>query len=561
MRAPPSFDASASHTGLAGNRLLGVALAAAVLGLVAVAAGAQMDVLYVLESPGQVGGEFGCCVSGAGDVNGDGYDDLLVGALRANGGATDAGMAYVFSGNGGNLLYSLESPNPTPWGFFGGCVSGAGDLDGDGYDDVLIGAAGEEGGALDAGRAYAFGGHSGAVLYTLQSPNPEANGSFGSSVSRLGDVDTDGRPDLVIGALRENGGQYWTDGRAYIFSGATGSALHVLQSPNPATEHNSYFGTSVSGTGDADGDGWPDVIVGTRYEDGGATSAGRAYIFDGFSGIVLHALESANPMQFGNFGWSVSGAGDVDNDGHTDVVVGAHGEYVGVPGAGRAYVFSGAGGNLLHTLESPNAQYVGWFSQSGVSGVGDVDNDGYDDIMVGAEWEDGFAPGEGRVYIFSGYTGAPLFTLVAERQRVGGFDHFGSSIARAGDVNADGYEDLIVTAVYQGKVYVLSGTALGADPPSHRAAACVLLHSWPNPFSETTTVRFALSTAGHVDLRIYDLKGSLISTLVDQPRQATGHDIHWDGCDDAGHTVPPGTYISRLSADGQTQSRRLVLIR
>jgi hypothetical protein len=422
------------------------------------AVGAERQVLHTWMSPNpENSGGFGLSVSGAGDANNDGYADLVVGACYENGGATDAGRAYIFSGQSGNPLHVLLSPIPEMDGHFGCSVSDAGDVNGDGHADVVVGADDEDGGAVGAGRAYVFSGQTGGPIRVLVSPDAQFIGHFGISVSGAGEVDGDGYADIVVGAHYEDGGDTQA-GRAYIFSGQTGGLHYPLESPYP--EAYGHFGIAVSGAGDVNNDGHADVVVGACYEDGGASGAGRAYVFSGETGDTLYTLLSPNPELNGYFGISVSGAGDVNGDGFADVVVGTYHEDGGATDAGRAYVFSGQTGNVLYTLQSPSPESPGQFGLS-VSGTGDVDGDGYADVVVGACWEDGGATEAGRTHVFSGRTGYHLATLVSPNPEYDGF--FGYSVSGAGDVNNDGQADVIVGAYNEdaevtddGRAYVFS---------------------------------------------------------------------------------------------------------
>ena len=182
--------------------LLFLALAASV------AAVQAQGLLFELVSPSeQEGGFFGYTVSGVPDVDGDGAGDVIVGAVFEDPGPSPpaAGRAYVFSGVTGAPLHTLASPNEEPEGFFGTAVAGVGDVDGDGRGDVIVGA-GESGGALNAGRAYVFSGATGILLHTLVSPHPTRDGSFGNAVAGVPDLDGDGRGDVVVGARIEGPG-------------------------------------------------------------------------------------------------------------------------------------------------------------------------------------------------------------------------------------------------------------------------------------------------------------------------------------------------------------------
>ncbi len=422
------------------------------------AAGAQTQTLYNLQSSTPEDyGNFGHWVASAGDVNNDGHDDVIVGA-QYEGGGSQVGRAYIFGGNGGGLLYTLMSPNIEYGGYFGVSASSIGDLDGDGFDDILVGACREDAGALDAGRAYIFRGNEWSCLHTLQSPSPETDGFFGVRVSGTADVNNDGYRDAIVGAYMEHGGAYRA-GKVYVFSGNGGNLLLTLQSPNP--EYEGYFGWALSGLRDVDNDGHDEVVVGAKEEDAGASGAGRAYVFGGSNGDLLYQLVSPNPTAGGVFGMSLSAIGDADGNGYADVIVGARGENGGAIQAGRAYAFSGNGGGLLYTLQSGSPEVGGGFGYP-VSGAGDVDDDGRPDVIVGAQWEDGGAPEAGRTYVFSGDGGGLFYTLQSPQPETGG--RFGVRVAAAGDMNNDTRADVVVGACAEdggatdaGRAYVFSG--------------------------------------------------------------------------------------------------------
>jgi hypothetical protein len=272
---------------------------------------------------------FGYSVSGAGDVNNDGYADLIVGAYAKFAGGPFVGRAYVYSGQTGALLYTFTGA--AAGDYFGYSVSGAGDVNKDGYADLIVGACQNDAGGPNAGRAYVYSGQTGALLYTFT--GEAISDYFGHSVSGAGDVNNDGYADLIVGAPYNDAGGS-DAGRAYVYSGQTGALLYTFT--GEAADDN--FGYSVSGAGDVNSYGYADLIVGAPYNDAGGSNAGRAYVYSGQTGDFLYIFtgEAAGDR----FGVSVSGAGDVNKDGYPDLIVGAYLNDAGGTDAGRAYVYS-----------------------------------------------------------------------------------------------------------------------------------------------------------------------------------------------------------------------------
>jgi hypothetical protein len=490
--------------------------------------GATGAVLRTLVSPNwQFNGDFGSAVAGLPDIDGDGRGDLLVGATLedlTSGGTlyADAGRAYVFSGATGAPLHTLESPNPQqgttnfPVGY-ATAVAGVPDADGDGRGDLLVGAYGENVGTRPrAGRAYLYSGASGAPLRTLLSPTPRSYSLFGRAVSGIGDVNGDGRGDLLVGAHQESvGGLKWA-GRAYLFSGATGGLLRAFASPVPHQEDE--FGWAVAGVDDTDGDGINDVLIGARLEDvGGLANAGRVYLFSGATGALLYALQSPrpNPEGFGVFGSSVTGIPDLDGDGRGDLGIGAWSEDGrGLDRSGRAYVFSGASGAHLHTVQSPLAEPEGFFGFA-VAGMPDANGDGRGDGVVGAYREGSSL--EGRAYLYHTAGSTSAWTAVSPPP----------ADAAAADQAPEG-------------------------PPAFALQAAV-----PNPFSSWTALRLTLPAATEVRAEVLDVLGRRVAVLADGPRAAGEHALRWEA-----EGLPGGVYVVRVrTGDGHAAARRVTLVR
>ena len=465
----------------------------------------------------------GRSVSSAGDVNGDGYDDLIIGAPGADpNGDSNAGETYLVyggartPGTGGVLdLSSLDGTN----GFIlngidgsdysGWSVSSAGDVNGDGYDDLIIGAwGGAPNGDSGAGETYVIHGGANAPgtdgVLDLSRLAMDGNGFIlagsarndrsGFSVSSAGDVNGDGYDDLIIGAngADPNGG---SSGETYIVYGGASAPgtegeldLSTLDGSNGfilnGIDEDDYSGFSVSSAGDVNGDGYDDLIIGARDADpNGDSRAGETYVvyggasapgtggrfnlsaLDGSNGFILNGIDT-----FDRSGGSLSSAGDVNGDGYDDLIIGAGLADPNGFSSGETYlVYGGASapgteGELdLSTLDGTNGFILTGidardYSGTSVSSAGDVNGDGYDDLIIGANRADpNGGNGAGETYIVYGGASAPgtdgvldLSTLNSTNgftlTGIDTFDNTGFSVSSAGDVNGDGYDDLIIGA-------------------------------------------------------------------------------------------------------------------
>ena len=495
-------------------------------------------------------GHFGGAVAGISDVDSDGRGDLLVGADWEAG---LAGHVHLFSGDTGALIRTIESPTPSGNGGFGLSVSSVPDLDGDGLPDIIVGTFSEGSSATGWGRAHVFSGATGTLIYSLISPNPEGAGQstpfFGWSVAGISDVDGDSRGDLLVGAAAEDTGN---SGRAYLFSGTSGDTLRTFASPNP--ESSGFFGNRVDGVPDTDGDDVTDVLISAHTEDAAATNAGRAYLFSGATGILLHTLQSPSPASGGLFGRDAKGVPDTDGDGRGDILVGASGD----AGSGRAYLFSGATGLLLHTFTSPNPVTGGAFGEAvGVSP--DLDDDGVVDIVVGARGEVDGVTVAGRAYVYSGATGALVRSLVSTNPKSSGF--FGYSVAGVPDADGDGRGDILVGAVQEdgpsiltGRAYLFSGAMpVSVDPEATSLASRIDVY--PNPVREAATLRLSLSVPQPVTVMLHDVLGREVRRLHSGQLTSGINEIQIDASD-----LPSGIYFVVASMLSEVKKQRLVLI-
>ncbi len=415
---------------------------------------------------------FGFSVASAGDVNGDGYADAIVGADLYG---SNTGRAYLYLGSATGLSTTLaltatgEAPNDQ----FGISVGTAGDVNGDGYADVIIGTHGPD-------HAYIFlgtvSGLSATPAFTLTGESPSV---FGFAAGTAGDVNGDGYSDIIIGAHT-----YSNTGRVYVYLGSATalSSTPTFTATGEATG-NDTFGFSVGTAGDVNRDGYADVIIGAP---GYLNNTGRAYVYLGSAnGLKASpAFTTTGELEGDLFGISAETAGDVDRDGYSDIVVGAYGYPGGYPAVGppacssgcqgRAYVYLGGAGGLSSapaftvTGEPTNNRFG-----ASVGTAGDVNGDGYADIVIGA-W--GYLTQTGQAYVYlgsaTGLEATPTITVMGET--TGTF--FGKSVGSAGDVNGDGYADIIVGAERfnnsTGRAYLYPGNGsygLSLVPQQRRA--------------------------------------------------------------------------------------------
>lgn len=336
------------------------------------------------------------------DLDGDGRRDFIVGA---NG----RGRVLAYSSARSAPLWSVV-PGPPSLGW---AVSNAGDIDGDGISDVVAGGPNLAGGG--AGAARVLSGADGSVL--LELPAQSETTHFGYAVSWMDDLNGDGRPELLVGAPL--GGS----GRVYVMSGADGSVLR-----SHSGNRNVAFGSGVARLADIDGDGFSDFVIGAPLD-----GPGRAYVHSGASGARLFVLQAQSSGRFGDF--FVADAGDVDADGITDIYVGAYAES---GNNGAAYVYSGADGSRLYRLAGGAVEGLG-----PGRAAGDVDGDGHADLIVGGyTWSGSGVNNGGRITLYSGADGSVMARLNGTRP--GG--QFGFDTVGLGDVNGDLRRDFIVAS-------------------------------------------------------------------------------------------------------------------
>ena len=391
--------------------------------------------------------KFGFSISSAGDVNADGYDDIIVGEPDY---LFSKGRAFIYFGGleintSPDIIFSGENSQD----FFGSSVSGAGDLNNDGYNDVVIGAYGNN---FNTGKAYIyFGSNSMDSTADVILTGEDTYSNFGVSVSNAGDVNNDGYEDLIIGADSYNG----YTGRAYLYYGGM-SIDNISDVQFTGIIYSTSFGHSVSGAGDVNGDNFDDIIIGAY---GVSLGSGSADIYFGSSSMDNTSDVSISGIFHSAFGRSVSCAGDVNGDGFDDVVVGQ--DYYGNnTGSAKIYLGSASMNNnpdIILNGENSTDKF-GW----SVSGAGDINGDGFDDVISGAP---DFSGGKGKIYVYYGAASMDPYSDITKTGTTSS-GYFGYSVSEAGDFNKDGFSDIIAGAygmnISMGKVYFYQ---YRTDPP------------------------------------------------------------------------------------------------
>ena len=426
----------------------------------------------------QAGASLGISVGTAGDVDGDGYSDVVVGAYFYDNGEPDEGRAFVYQGSASGLSpaagWTAESNQALA--YFGVSVGTAGDVNGDGYSDVIVGAHFYDNGQADEGAAFVYHGSasglSAAAGWTAESD--QALAYFGISVGTAGDVNADGYSDVVIGAIWLDNGQT-DEGAALVYHGSASGLSATADWTAESDQAGAEFGNSVGTAGDVNGDGYSDVIVGANAHDGGQSDEGAAFVYHGSASGLSPApdwtAESDQEVAF--FGISVGMAGDVNGDGYSDVIVGAWLYNNVETNEGRAFVYHGSASGLSATAgwtadSNQGRAYFGW----SVGTAGDVNGDGYADVIIGAFNYDNGQIDEGRAFVYHGSSSGLSTTpdWSAESDQV--LAYFGISVGTAGDVNADGYSDVIVGAIFydnsepdEGQAFVYLGSGAAPSTP------------------------------------------------------------------------------------------------
>ncbi|MCB9758335.1 MAG: FG-GAP repeat protein [Alphaproteobacteria bacterium] len=376
----------------------------------------------ILEGDSSTAGA-GAAVAGAGDVDGDGVADLLVGAWTEDHAANDAGAAYLVRGGalaagtfGVAAVATAALYGEDVYNYAGSALAG-GDIDGDGFSDVIVGAFGNTAGGGYAGAVYVlYGPLTGEIALADADAilvGESSNDRAGAAVDAAGDTNGDGLEDVLLGAWGSDF-NHQSGGAAYLLVGPLSGLLDLSSADARFTGEavRDYAGTAVAGVGDLNDDGYDDVAISARSNDRGGVDAGAVFLVMGPANGTRD-LSTADVILWGEdeydyAGYSVSGGGDVNADGAVDLIIGAHYEDTGGTDAGAAYLVYGPV-SVSGSLSGADAR---WFGQAAgdeagraVAGGGDVDADGYDDLLIGAYGFDGGATDGGAAWLLLGGPG------------------------------------------------------------------------------------------------------------------------------------------------------------
>jgi M6 family metalloprotease-like protein len=387
----------------------------------------------------------GYSVAGIGDINGDGKSEFIIGRRFSDAFPwVDCGSAIVYNGADAGIIYWYNGG--ASYDQFGYAVAGAGDVDGDGTPDFIIGAPfSSVGGPAGGGAVYVFSGRTGSRIRLIG--GDQVNQYLGYSVAGVGNVTGDGKAEFIAGAPYGDAYGLVDCGLAIVYTASGG-----LYDWHYGEANGAHFGTSVAGVGDVNGDGRPDWIAGAPHASpNGISQAGSAYVYSA-TGALIYKLNGEQVNHWA--GTSVAGIGDLTNDGRADFIVGRPGEDAyGLVDNGNIIVYSGINaGTYSWVTGEGNYDELG----TSVAGLGDFNNDGRPDYVIGAPKARRSCDGAvtGAAYVYSGFNGVLLNKFNGSEN----YDNFGYSVAGAGDVNGDGGADIIVGAVL-------------ADPPGQPSNA------------------------------------------------------------------------------------------
>ena len=492
-----------------------------VLSLIATTLFAQDELKLLTTVHGEKEGDMYSVVDAVGDVNGDGFDDFIVG------GSSGEYVKLYFGGSPFDTLDCIRFVQGT-WRRVNVSGCGKGDLNGDGYNDFVINTAY----FVDDYRVEIYYGGKDKKNYDTPDLTITNNGwyyGFGGR-SIIGDLNGDGYDDLVISAPNDD---YDAHGRVYIYFGGKDMDTECdvfLEGKEPFD----MFGKSVSIVGDVNNDGYDDLLVGAPQflaED----KPGKAYLFFGGEEIGFdNSVEFVGTDSINaSYGTSVSGLGDINNDGFKDFGIAAQ-DYVNII-LGDNNIDST---NFFNTYTNNEISFIG--------GLSDFNKDSYSDYVIVRK----------DINI---YNGASIPDTIPDID----FDFWASPVCNIGDINGDDKDEIAfgigggwdpsgrVEIYAYGKINDAEESFINTIPTNY-----IINQNYPNPFNPTTTISYTLPETGAVQIKIYDLLGREVTKLVDEQKSAGKYTIQWNGSNYAS-----GIYFYSVTFGGQRLYKKMLMIK
>ena len=464
---------------------------------------------------------------------------------------------------------------------FGHSLDSAGDVNGDGFSDALVGAPGWydlfpnqniEGAAFVYLGSEAGLGASAAWI----AEGEQAGARLGYAVARAGDVNGDGYSDVVVGA-----DQYNSDGGAFAFHGSASGLGATPAWSVDSVGFGAYFGAGVASAGDVDGDGFGDVIVGAPFYSGGQNFEGSAWLYHGSpTGLsTVYDWAQQSNIQGAEYGRAVAGAGDLNGDGFGDVVIGAALANATSAG-GRAYMYFGnEGDGLDHAVRQRRASdlapiaVLGHSESSSSFRVAGLARSPAGRSRLAFEWEvkpfgtplDGTGLARSPV-VDSGFPGAPG-SVVQVNALVSGLANGTDYVWRVRVVGSSPLFPhsrwLVLPDNQPGEMdFQTEATTAVAESSTPRAAGGLILEPChPNPFNPRTTLTYELAEAGLVEIRIFDTMGRTLAVPVSRVVAAGRHQLDWEARDESGKPLASGAYYLRCAAGGEVKTQKIVVMK
>jgi hypothetical protein len=481
-------------------------------------------------------------VSKIGDINGDGNDDFITCIPSAN------YCNIYFGGENFNLEPDIVLKSPSEIYDFGFFLGDVGDVNKDGYSDFII--QGKSDSLFFIGNVFLyFGGEVFDTIPDFSFHDYFIQDALGASISG-GDVNDDGYSDFIIGNPYN-----WTNGigRAYLFLGGE----TIADTPHVTFRSDSledFYGDDVSLDGDINGDGLNDLLISAPNFDSPDPQFGFLYIYYGDTiniGNMNYTLsifnESVAPYS--------SSYLDFNNDGFSDFFL-----------TQQKKLFYGSNEfNGTSYLEFSSSEEMDSFGET-ARNAGDINNDGYDDLIIGAtNHRNDQEVMVGKAYVFLGSAEPdtiPDFTMEGETK----WSHFGWKVGSCGDLNGDGYDEVYILADGYpdnenplGKIYIYSMKKFIVGVEEHKNTLpdkFLLKQNYPNPFNPSTNIKFSLPNPEHIEIEVYNIIGQRVEILLNQQTKAGNHEVEFNA-----QNLSSGIYFYRIEAGEFQDVKKMILIR